>query len=317
MENEGAAIWLSRRLKELGIALPAEPQAQLDKAAKRGLAHALRVDGETATSLATLRAVGIEAVPLKAAAMRRLTARVPYADARAPNDLDLLVREADARRAFDTLLAKGYHVQKDTNPPEHHHLPPIAGPLGIAVELHSSTAPEVTPDEAWFRATREPRDTELLWHAASHAVFDINDHAAKGTRLRNWIDAAALLSARAPIDWALIRGRLDSGESAQPDSVRAWLRTAAWLGGVTLERDALGRDGPAMDLGRLIAWRLHVIRQHGRESRWARRLLEESARGESLLPVEPANTEATTGARLRHVIGARAARMWWMIARRQ
>lgn len=306
VEREGVVQWLSRRLKALGITLPGEPGKQLAATVKRGIAQSLRMDAETATTLGLLDAAGIHAIPLKGAAMRRLVPRVPYADARVPNDVDLLVPEADARRAFDVLVSRGYQVPKDENPADHHHLPALVGSIGIAVELHTSTSPAVAPAEAWRRASAMD-DTELLWHAASHAVADTDDNARNGSRLKTFLDAAALFSAGATVDWTRVRERLDSGEVEYPAAVRAWLAAAADLGGVP------PAESRPLNLERLVAWKLRVLARE--DGRWGRRLIEEGARGEFGLPVEPSSPRASAAARARHVVVTRAARAFWMVAR--
>jgi hypothetical protein len=325
--SEGAALWLQRRLKALGVTLAREPSETLASAARRAAAHSLRVESEAVATLRILDAAGIPAVPLKGAAMRRIAARVPYADARAPNDVDLLVRNDDAQRAWDALVAQGYAPPKADRP--EHHLSALAGPLGVGVEIHMTTSPSIAPSEAWQRATSDgavaefnglmrpiPGDTELFWHAMSHAVANAEEIGRDGARLRYWLDAAALLAANAPIDWSRIRARLDTRECAHPALVRAWIRTACDLSGQPLPAMALGNHlDVALDLERMLSWRLHVFARLGAESRWAERLVEEGARGEAGLPVEAASGSATVFARVRHSLAARAARVWWRIRR--
>lgn len=329
--REGAGVWLSRRLTALRIHLDGEGDAAtaLSSAARRGVAQSLRVDAEAVATLDLLASVGVDAVPLKSAAMRRIADRVPYADARTPNDVDILVPHSHAQRAFDAMRARGYRVPKETVPPGHHHLPALAGALGIGVELHFSTSPSVEPAEAWRRATHDgatalvggtarpiPSDTELLWHAASHAVSDTVDYARVGTRLRYWLDVSALLAARVDIDWLRLRARLESGEVLHAEAVRAWLRSAAWLAGVVLPSGAVGgTEGSMFDVERMVHWRLHVHAKHPNGGRWAERLVEEGARGEAGLGVEPGHFDALLPARIRHAVAASAARVVWRLGR--
>lgn len=324
---EGATLWLQRRLKALGITLGGEAGETLAAAARRAVAHSLRMESEAYATLGILEAAGISAVPLKGATMRRIAARVPYADARAPNDVDVLVRNDDAQRAWDALIAQGYAPPKVGRP--EHHLAALAGPLGVGVEIHMTTSPSVAPSEAWHRATSDgavaefngimrpiPGDTELFWHAISHAVANTEEIGRDGARLRYWLDAAALLAANAPIDWSRIRDRLDTRECAHPALVRAWIRTASDLSGQSLPAMALGDHMDfALDIERMLSWRLRVFARDAFDPRWAERLIEEGARGEAGLPHEAASESATLFARVRHTLAARAARVWWRIRR--
>jgi hypothetical protein len=326
---EGVSLWLQRRLKALGIALGGEAGEALAAAAKRAVAYSLRMESETSATLAILDAAGVTAIPLKGAVMRRISARIPYADARAPNDVDVLVQDEHAQRAWDALAARGYSPPKENGPADGHHLPALAGPLGVGVEIHMTTSVSVAPAEAWRRATSEgavaefsgvsrpvPSDTELFWHAIAHAVAHAEEYGRVGTKLRYWLDPAALLAANASIDWGRIRARLETRECADPGLVRAWIRTASDLSGRSLPGDALGdRGGAPIDLERMISWRLRVFPRFIAGNRWAERLIEEGARGETNLSHEPAHHAARSFARVRHAFAARAARLWWAVRR--
>jgi hypothetical protein len=187
----------------------------------------------------------------------------------------------------------------------------------------------VAPADAWRRATSDgavaefngvsrtvPSDTELFWHAIAHAVAHAEEYGRVGTKLRYWLDPAALLAANVSIDWARIRARLETRECADPGLVRAWIRAASDLSGRALPADALGdRGGSAIDLERMISWRLRVFPGYSAGGRWAERLIEEGARGEMRLPYEPAYQDAGTFARVRHAVAARVARVWWNVRR--
>jgi Uncharacterised nucleotidyltransferase len=326
---EGAALWLQRRLKTLGITLTGDARETLTATAKRAAAQGLRTESEVVATLGILDAAGIVAVPLKGAAMRRIAARVPYADARAPNDVDVLVREDDAQRAWDALVAHGYAPPREHGPADGHHMPALIGALGVGVEIHMTTSATVPPAEAWRRATTDgavadfngierpvPGDTELFWHAIAHAAAQAEEEAREGARLRYWLDPAALLAANASIDWERIRTRLGTRECANPALVRAWIRAASDLSAQPLPAQALGdRTGFALDLERLLSWRLEVFGRYVADGRWAERLIEEGARGESHLPYEPAHHASASVGRARHALATRAARAWWRIRR--
>lgn len=326
---EGVELWLSRRLKTLDISLEGEPRRQLDLLARRAVAQSMRVDAEASAALGALADAGIPAVPLKGTALRCIAARVPYADARASADVDVLVTADAARRAWDVLTARGYTSLREAGPADGHHLPALVGSTGVAVELHITTMATVTPAEAWRRATSDhagadrdavarpiPSDTELLWHAVAHALLDAEDAARIGVRLRYWLDAAALIGSGSELDWQRIRARLDSAETPRPTFARAWLLAAAWLSGRPLPDEALGRQPTTpFDLERLVAWRLRVFAGAAPDGRWAVKLVEEGARGEAGLPAEPSPDGASALARVRHAVAARAARLWWTLRR--
>ena len=325
--REGAALWLHRRLRALGVILPAECTDLLSVAARRSAAQSLKVDEEVVAAFSILDAAGIRAVPLKAAVMRRITNRVPFADARATADVDLLVSQDCAERAWKAFADRGYSAPRSA-PKDGHHLAGLFGALGVAVELHTSTSAAILPAEAWKRATCDgavahfnghvrgvPGDTELLWHAASHAMAHMED-AGRALRLRGWLDAAALLAGEVVIDWDRINARLDSAECAHPHVLRAWFRVASDLSGRPLPAGALGNaSGKPIELERLLSWRLRVSARFPGGGRWAEKLAEEGARGEARLGLQPAHDGDGVVARARHAVACGAARGWWLVRR--
>lgn len=327
-ELEGAALWLHRRLKALDITLAGEAQARISALARDALAKSMRMDAETSAAFGILHETGVPFVPLKGAAMRRIAARVPYVDARARADVDILVREADARPAWDAFVARGY-APRTTEHEDGRHLPGLFGATGIGVELHVTTVVEVAPAEAWRRATGDgvvivfedqdvmlPSDTELFWHAMSHAIATSVLAARDGLRLRYWLDAAALIASGSDIDWPRVRARIESAELAWPSLARRWVQAAGTLAGRALPPGALGEaDVPALDVERLLAWRLHVIARHASNERWYVKLLDEGARGEARLPYGPHVPGDTVTERMRHAVAVRAARTQWRMHR--
>ena len=321
--HEGAELWLQRRLKPLGIGLGDTAHATLDAAARRTRAGTMRADAALAHVTAIFAAAEVEVIPLKSAAMRRLTGRLPLADARGAADVDLLVREVEADRACAVLREHHFVplVSETARPVNHHHRAPMADQSGTAVELHVTTHATVVPREAWRRATMQPQlaevdghrvqlpgDTELLWHALAHASRDATEEARLGLRLRYWLDGAVLV-AGGTIDWTVIRERLDGSELESPELGRAWLWWAAVLGGRALGLDEIGTgEIRALDLPRLLAWRLRVLGEHPPESRWREKLLEEGARVEAGVPGRPGGEGSSLYAAARHAIATQAAR---------
>ncbi len=347
---EGAELWLARRLRTSGIALDPPSTAALDAAATRARARTLRADAALAAVLAAFRATEVECVLLKSSALRRLTERMPFADARTSADVDLLVPESDGDHALGVLRARGWSlldlsavaVTGDAAVPEpdergtlraalasvpKHHLPSVADASGVAIELHTSTGASVRPMEAWRRAVSArvrvtvegeaawvPSDTWLLVHAVSHALLDTGMQARSGLRLRYWLDGAVLIGA-GDVQWSLVRERIASGELGAPALVRAWLWTAAQLAGVDIGIDELGTgDLVALQLERLLAWRLHVLARYPATGRWGQKLLEEGARIEAGMGAEAAWKPEPWRVRLRQrtaQLWARGAWGWW------
>lgn len=323
---DGAALWLSRQLTFVGATLNHTAHDTLNTAARRTIAIGMRIDAEVDTSLGILRAASVPAVLLKGAAMRRLANRIPGADLRGPNDVDILVPSAMADHAWKSFVAAGYAARPPA--PTTHHLPILIGRSGVGVEIHTSSSPLVPPDEAWRRATcdgdthdlqrasvRVPGDTELLWHAVSHAVKHVLEDPLKGLRLTRWLDALVILASGVPIDWDRIRARIDTPESRNANLVRAWFLAVAEWSGHALSPGALGHTSAAsLNLRRLLAWRLSVMSRH-REGRWRLKLLDEGARAEATLSMAPSAAGVRAYVRARHAIATRAARAWWRLRR--
>ena len=349
---EGAEIWLARRLRAHGITLGAASADALDAAALRARARTMRADAALESVLEAFRATQVECVLLKSAALRRLTARLPYADARTSADVDVLVSPADGDHALGVLRARGWSLLDLAEvvqtgdlavpaPSERgtrraslaaqpkHHLPSVADASGVAIELHLSTGPSVRPMEAWRRAITArvqatvgthqawvPTDTWLLVHAVTHALSDTMESARGGLRLRHWLDGAVLI-AGGELRWDLIRERVETGELGPSALARSWLWSAATLAGVPLGIDEIGPgDLAPLPLERLLAWRLHVLARHAATDRWGQKLLEEGARTEiGLAPELPWKPE-TWRVRLRRrsaQLAARASYRWWRL----
>ena len=151
---EGGAIWILRRLREIG-AVAVAPSALVAGIAARARSDAalnLLVDAEAARVLRRLDAAGIPCVLIKGVARRAGVGRWPFADARLTRDVDVIVPAAEAQRAWDDLASNGYHRSSEVTAPHHHHLPALIGEGRVGVELHTSLARELPASEAWRRA---------------------------------------------------------------------------------------------------------------------------------------------------------------------
>jgi hypothetical protein len=337
---EGAAIWLFRRLRAVGALdlLPAEVSDRLRQQAFESAASRMEIEAEAAAVVTILNQAGVPLILIKGLARCALADRYPYLDARATQDVDLLVpgeRIADADAA---LRADGYVpivTQKSLEVRGHHHLPPLHKGW-ITVELHSSTSIRVPSDVAWSRATdrseivewaghavRVSSPTELAWGAAAHAMED----DVAGFRLARFLEVTALASGDAPIEWPVLRERSTTGEAFDAD-VRVPDQQAViynWLGAslslVVAEKRPTGAAIPDFDLGSLLAWRLAVLRAAPRLGRaLVDRLLSEGARSLVGLPLEPSPPGASTWGRVRRGVAGRISRAAfgvWLAARRR
>jgi len=278
---EGCALWLWRRLRELGAAT-APPAAFADWLvceARGRAARNLLVDAQADSVVRRLDAAGVPHVLLKGVARRCSSDLFPYADARATHDVDVLVPAARAREAWDLLCRAGYEraARNGDGHWKHFHLPPLWDAQRVAVELHTSTSEAVAPEEAWRRATAGgraveragirvgvPAPTELLWHGLTHALR----HRADAFRLRFLLDGAAILATPAAVDWDEIERRLGTAEIARRPRAVAWLETVAALAGRVLPSPLAGSGGtPLPDLAAALQGRLKVLRAvavHGR-----------------------------------------------------
>jgi hypothetical protein len=317
---EGGAQWLLRRLRELGLedAAPSPLRAALRRVAMDEQARGMLVDAETQELERYLIARGVPSVLIKGPARRAASGRYPYAEARVTLDVDVLLPAQHVQEVWNDLRERGWPLATDpaATPEGHYHPPPLRGPNGVPVELHSSTGYAVTPGEAWRRANdggaelewnqvrvRVPSATELLWHGLTRALVAGPD----GFRLRHFLDAAAILASGAAVDWNRIVTRLAAGEEADPPVARAWLRSAAELAAYDLPASALGACAP-FDLVRALSWRLAVLAR-GRDAGFAARLLEEGTRTELGMGVAPVVEGTGPFLKTRRWVAGRAARI--------
>lgn len=271
---EGCAVWLHRRLAALDIDGSAESPflRWLERRTRAIVAHNLLVDAQTDRVAELLCAEGVPFVLIKGVARRALSSEIPYADARAISDVDVLVPSADAHHAWEQLRATGYEevVYAPDVPRAPFHLPPVFDRSRVTVELHTSTSRTLSANEAWRRGVTGARcierggvtiqvqacATELLWHAVTHAF----NHYPEAFRLRLLLDAAVICAAGTEVDWDEIARRLDSPEMTRPGYAVRWLGAAAWLAGIALPKE-IARRAPAFDLGLALTLRLAVLRR--------------------------------------------------------
>ena len=314
IDFEGCALWLSRRLRQIRANLGDRvTQLAHDLAARN-----LLVDAETETTLGHLAALDVPCILLKGAARRALAHELPFADARPTFDLDILVPAAAAPDVWHALRREGYLlVHPGRKPrPEHHHLPGLLGPVGVAVEIHTSVAPGISPEVSWERlrptarrihrfgvAIMVPSPTELLWDGMMHAVRG----GARGFRLYQFLAASCIVASGGGAEAALqqIRARLAPTSAPPVALTSAWLAAATWLGGV-------GEDDPPAGLQRALQWRLTVARRLSPDHRALGAFADEASRLEFDLPP---TRGVTRGLRPLGAVLVRNAYRCWRLAR--
>jgi hypothetical protein len=179
------------------------------------------------------RAEGVEAVPLKGAAL--FTTLYSQPGLRPMQDIDLLVRDKDLQRAEEVLRGGGYtpsplHSSNDLRR-FHFHLPFSNADKGIRVEIHWNLADEqVIPprvlEEIWRRVIPDeglgPRldaSTEFLYlalHASKHGTF--NGALARRAALRPFL--LDPLSGNRAIWFLDLRKLMARGEGLRLDRLR-------------------------------------------------------------------------------------------------
>ena len=295
---EGAAIWLFRRLRALGIL------SSLDDGFRKRLslqafllsARVLQVDDEAAAVIGLLQGARIPVVLIKGVARRALAVRYPYLDARITSDVDLLLPEARIQEAYGLLRASGYEPTPGASPPHHFHLPGLWSARRVPVELHQSTSVRIPPSVAWSRAmdrseevewqgmmVRVPPVTELAWAAVSHAI---NGSLGLGHRLQHFLELAALSASPDAVRWEILAQRVASDEIFDEDTGLPYPPAVArqWIHGALQCVTEAGTGWQHMplaplDLETLLAWRLQVLGLRRRLGRaLAERLLEEGPR---------------------------------------
>ena len=301
---EGAELWLFRRWRELGVTPSASAQAELRSLAHRANLDNMRIDAQLERVTTMLDEAGLHWALIKGQARRAASRLYPYATVRTSSDVDVLVPDDEADRAWQHLCAHGFRPlsQEPVDWRADHHRPTLIDSQNVCVELHVTTALSVTPAEAWARATIDadvvvwndrpvlvPSATELLWQSLAHTVSD----GTRGYTLRAFLSTAAILAAGRAIDWSRVAARIAASEVryngenrvVPRDRVLSTLTTCAELAGVALPAEF---TPPVIrPLAPLLFWRARVLHYVSRRD-VRERLLEEALRVEAGLPVTPA-----------------------------
>lgn len=188
---------------------------------------------ETADALAALRAVGVEGMLLKGAA---LLAGYGVDPAHRPMaDVDVLVRPGRLAEARQALLAHGWGVAPSDDPAAH-----AAGcfsPSGAALDLHVrslETAPEGGDDDLWANALPGSFfGVQVLVPPAEDLLVQVLAHGMRHTwdAPHRWVaDACLLLRAAGPLDGERIAARAAAADAvaAVRDGLAYLERELAW-----------------------------------------------------------------------------------------
>lgn len=221
-EEHGLAPLVLAHLRAAKVIVPAEVNVALFARQVQHVRAAVvrtRVVGDVVRVLARAE---IPVLVLKGAALAALV----YGDSahRPMRDVDLLLRRADARRAFDELKRAGFSPKPADASAYHHHLPALVkveDDVSVVIELHHellTRAPFATPVEydtvaasaqafSWAGQTMRTLGREdMLWHVYAHA-FD-RSRVPAGLRLISIADLVHAIEAWADeLDWDTLRRR--------------------------------------------------------------------------------------------------------------
>ncbi|HSH44937.1 MAG TPA: nucleotidyltransferase family protein [Longimicrobiales bacterium] len=172
-------------------------------------------------------------------------------------DLDILVRAADAKRAWELLHREGWtreYEDAEEFYEEHQHLTPLVSPdgAGAIVEIHRCLLYPKGPfqlpeDEVWDAAAPVKVGGRTAWvpapehqvlHAAIHYAWSHSLGRGLGRTVR---DLGALLDTR-QVEWDAV---VELARRTKSETCCYWtLRFTRNLGGVDVPRDVLARLAP-------------------------------------------------------------------------
>ncbi|MGE0862564.1 MAG: nucleotidyltransferase family protein [Vicinamibacterales bacterium] len=176
--------------------------------------------------LSALSAVGVPAVVLKGAHLARSV--YPNPALREMNDVDLLIRLADAARATRALQALGYDFVARCEPDKGlvgtHHFPRLVKAGAAPLELHVTLTPAefglaIDTEGLWQRAIPLSPDSrhatlcpeDLLLHICVHSAYS---HAAE-FGLRPLCDVDQIVRAFPALDWDAVCRRATTWKTAR------------------------------------------------------------------------------------------------------
>ncbi|MDD2774331.1 MAG: nucleotidyltransferase family protein [Gallionella sp.] len=241
---------LHNRLKrdDLAQAIPEQVITYLKSAYRKSALRSLVVYRELAKVTQLLEAEGIASIALKGAYLARFA--YPDPALRPMRDLDLLLKQEEAVKAFELLQGCGYRSPYPTYKglPESFldgfgHLLPLTSPDGICIELHYQLLESDIPSaqdfeyQAWEKSiSRRIAGTEIRFLCSEDLLLHLCIHAT----IRHHFNLGALALADVaflvkthPIDWQKFLGTVSTG---------GWRRCALAL--LYLAKRNLGADIP-------------------------------------------------------------------------
>jgi hypothetical protein len=257
--RERAVVRLNEQVAKTPI--PGVPPAELANLARLALVSEFQLSSlhdRLVGLLALYAAHDIDVLLLKGAGLAYSAYARP--NERPMGDIDLLVREEVALRAWELALANGWarrsDVPEERSYADHQHLSPLedADGLQIGLELHTALfthqAPfRLPPEQMWERARRitiagqpayVPGPEDQLLHAALHFAWS---HEMTFGAFRTLRDVERILAA-CPIDWPTV---VRKARAARGATCCYWtLRLARDLAGVEVPPDVLAQLSPRL-----------------------------------------------------------------------
>lgn len=325
--HHGLSGLLHRLLRSEPGALPQALRERLAARARELAARALLLRDQARQTVALLERAGVAALVLKGPA---LAARWPEPALREAGDLDLLVRRADAGRAWDALLRAGWGELLPVGPRlrraalRSEREQPFVGAGPFPLDLHWGLFdPHVWPvadeDEVWGAAvplpvgegpplrTLGPAHTLslLVLHGAKHLWSRLGwlvDLQALAPSAAAWEAAAAAPDAARAVGLALRLGREALGLSGPPGAAAPGEHPALVP---VLRAVRAGWESPR-DLPPLLSLRLQLRLREGPRARLRLtlgELLVPTAEERALLPLPPGLDPLLAGLRLVRLLG--------------
>jgi hypothetical protein len=247
----------------MGLHVPDETAAQLQRHTMVADFTAARLETRLEETLEALRAVDVEPVMLKGAALARVLFS-SFRD-RPMSDVDLLVKRDEAAKSLAAIRSKEWEVVAeftDVDYARHHHLPPMVDRTGAGrLELHTALFVEDHPfgavSDAVYCSSRSvcegygrvPDDVHLALHLCLHLAWS---HVMGRGAWRAFYDLSNLVQ-RDRLEWNEL---VDEAKLYRASSCCYWtLRLASDLAGVPVPQDVIRACRPPGTTwsGRLLA----------------------------------------------------------------
>lgn len=244
-ERAVSVAW--RRFQRMDLSVPDEAGARLRRHTMVADFTAARLEARLEETLGALRAIGVEPVLLKGAALTRVL--FPSFRDRPMGDIDLLVKRDEAPMSLAAARAMDWEIVPEyagVDYARHHHLPPMvdrtgAGRLEIHTALFVENHPFGTLSDAVYQRSRPapegygrvPDDVHLVLHVCLHLAWS---HAMGLGAWRAFCDLSEFVQ-QGRLDWDSM---LDEAEAYRASSCCYWtVRLARDLAGVAVPPDVI------------------------------------------------------------------------------